>query len=99
MTTGHTHYRPIGFKIEYTHIDLKEKIVKAIVKYEGQIIMTVTVDLHADSIQKVGGLEEVSSLETYGVTEQDTLREIKCLSEFFIQNNISNPKEYYEQFK
>ncbi|RED51098.1 hypothetical protein [Cohnella lupini] len=80
--TGYAQYRPIGLKTEYTHVDLEKQLVKAIVKYKGKKIITVTVDLLADSIQKVGGLEEVSHLEVHGINEHDTLIMIKQMAEF-----------------
>ena len=92
--TGFTIYEPLGIKTEFVHIDLERRQVEAIVLYHQKIIMTIKVNLREKTVHKTGGFDEFPRIKEMGIIEQDTILEIERLSQFYVENGITNPKEY-----
>ena len=99
--TGFTVFEPIGIRTDYPFVDLEKKQVTGRILYKNKVLMTVHVDLQSNTIQKEGSLAEVAHLTTSDgikiVNEDREMTIIKSQAEFLIQNNISNPEEYFEQ--
>ncbi|PWA09268.1 hypothetical protein DCC39_13290 [Pueribacillus theae] len=93
---GYTLFRPVGIKIEYPLVDLRNKQVTGTVSYNDKIYMTVIVDLNFESVEVEGSVEELKEIS---MNEESHIRMFKTEAKFFVENNISNPKEYFEQFK
>ncbi|MFT9597413.1 hypothetical protein [Mesobacillus sp.] len=56
--------------------------------------MTVFVDLKTDTVQVQGDVDDLGDLSMDTDSYVDMF---KHQAEFFIENNISNPKEYYDK--
>ena len=98
--TGYTRIEPTGVTFDYPNVDLDSKLVTARVLFKGKMMMEVIIDFKLDTIQKKGSLEEIAHITTYNginrVTENMCIKSLKSTAKFFIDNNISNPKSYYE---
>jgi hypothetical protein len=99
VMSGFGIFEPIGLKTEFVYIDLDRHEVEADVLYNERKIMTVSINLKEMIVQKTGGYDEFPRLKEMGITEQDTILEIQLLGQMYIENGITNPKEYYERFK
>ncbi len=93
---GFTLYRPTGVKHEYPVVDLQNKQVIATVSYNDKIHMTVHVDVKSDKVDVEGSIEELKGIS---MDKESYIRMFAREAKFFVENNISNPKEYFEQFK
>lgn len=93
---GYTLFRPTGVKHEYPVVDLQNKQVTGTVSYKDIVYMTVIVDLKKDTVEIEGSVEELKDIS---MDKESYIRMFKSQAEFFVENNISNPKKYYEQFK
>ena len=90
---GYTLFKPTGVKHEYPVVDLQKKQVTGTVSYNDKIYMTVLVDLKTDKVYVEGSVKE---LEGISMEKDSYIRMFKNQAESFIENNISNPKKYYE---
>jgi|SRR5690606_5754215 len=93
---GYTLFRPTGVKHEYPVVDLQNKQVTGTVSYKDIVYMTVIVDLKKDTVDIEGSVEELKDIS---MDKESYIRMFKIQAEFFVENNISNPKKYYEKFK
>ena len=98
MNKGKTTFKPTGIKIVYPWVDLENKQVEARIEYEGNVIMKVIIDVPTGKAIKEGSVEEIVHL-TPRMSEEAYLRMFKVWAAIFIENGISNPKEYFDQFK
>lgn len=93
---GYTLFRPTGVKHEYPVVNLQNKQVTGTVLYKDKVYMTVIIDLKKDTVDIKGSVEELKDIS---MDKESYIRMFKSQAEFFVDNNISNPKKYYEQFK
>lgn len=61
--------------------------------------MTVRVNLKEKTVHKSGGFDEFPRIKEKGIIEQDTILEIVRLGQFYVENGITNLKEYYGHLK
>lgn len=94
-SVGRTIYKSTGINTEYLRIDLANKQVTGRVSYQGKVCMLVYVDVAADTVKVNGSIQELTHL-TGNMTEEDYIEVIKTTAKFYIENDISNPKAYYE---
>ncbi|MGD6830915.1 hypothetical protein ACQCT5_02040 [Sutcliffiella halmapala] len=94
-SVGRTVYKSTGIHTEYLRIDLANKQVTGRVSYQGKVCMLVYVDVGADTVKVNGSIQELTHL-TDNMTEEDYIEVIKTTAKFYIENEISNPKAYYE---
>jgi hypothetical protein len=98
LKEGKSYFKPTGIKIVYPWVDLENKQVEARIEYEGNVIMKVIIDVPTGKAIKEGSVEEIVHL-TPNMGEEDYLGMFKDWAAIFIENGISNPKEYFDQFK
>lgn len=91
-TPGYTVYKSIGLTFDYPFVDLEKKEVTGTVSFKNKICMTVIVNLQSDTVMVEGSVEDVLKEQN----DSDYVEEIKARAKFFVENKISNPKEYYE---
>lgn len=91
---GFTIFKPTGVLHEYPHVDLVKQQVTCIVLYKEETYMTVIVDLKNDTVQVQGDVDELGDLT---ISRESYIDMFKGQSKFFIDNNISNPKKYYDE--
>jgi hypothetical protein len=91
---GYTIYKPTGVHHEYPHVDLVKQQVTCAVTYKGKTYMTVIVDLKTDTVQIQGDVDELGDLS---MDKDSYINMFKHEARFFIDNNISNPKKYYDE--
>jgi hypothetical protein len=90
---GYTIFQPTGVCHEYPHVDLVKQQVTCIVLYKEETYMTVIVDLKNDTIQVQEGVDKLGELT---ISRDSYIDMFKDQAKFFIDNNISNLKRYYE---
>lgn len=94
--SGVTLFKPSGVRYSYPHIDLSSQIVTAIVTYENETVMKVTVDVKNDTVQvegNVDGLEEIS------MDKESCIDMFTHQAKYFIENNISSEEEWKERLR
>ena len=91
---GYTIFKPTGVRHEYPHVDLVKQQVTCIVLYKEETYMTVIVDLKNDTVQVQGDVDELGDLS---IGRDSYIDMFKQQARFFIDNNISNPKKYYDE--
>ncbi|RDW15147.1 hypothetical protein [Oceanobacillus chungangensis] len=91
---GYTIFKPTGVRHEYPHVDLFKQHVNCIVLYKDKTYMTVIVDLKNNTVQVTGDVDELGDLTISGDSYIDMF---KGHAKFFINNNISDPKKYYDE--
>ena len=91
---GYTIFKPTGVRHEYPHVDLVEKQVTCIVIYKEKTYMTVIVDLKKDTVQVLGDVDEIADLT---ISRDSYIDMFKGQAKFFVDNDISNPKKYYDE--
>ena len=91
---GYTLFAPTGVRHEFLQVDLIKKQVIGIVLYKEETYMTVLVDLKSDSVQVEG---DVDALGELSMDRDSYIDMFKSQAKFFIENNISNPKQYYDE--
>lgn len=94
-SVGRTIYKSTGIQTEYLLIDLAKKQVTGRVSYQGKVYMLVYVDVAADTVQVKGSMQELSHIAGL-MSEADYIEVIKTMAKFYIENDISDPKAYYE---
>jgi len=91
---GYTIFKATGVRHEFSQVDLVKKQVTCIVIYKDETYMTVIVDLKTETVQVEGDVDELGELSMDKNSYIDMFRQN---ARFFIDNNISNPKEYYDE--
>jgi len=91
---GYMLFKPTGVHHEYPHVDLVKQQVICAVTYKGKTYMTVIVDLKTDTVQVQGDVDELGELS---MDRDSYINMFKHEARFFIDNNISNPKKYYDE--
>ena len=91
---GCTIFKPTGVHHEYSYVDLVKQQVMCIVLYKEETYMTVKVDIKNDTVQVQGDVDKLGDLTISGDSNIDMF---KSQAKFFIDNNISNPKKYYDE--
>lgn len=94
-SVGRTIYKSTGIHTEYLRIDLTNKQVTGRVSYQGKVYMLVYVDVAADTVKINGSIQELTHL-TDNMTEEDYIEVIKTTAKFYIENEISDLKAYYD---
>ncbi|OCA84096.1 hypothetical protein A8F94_15330 [Bacillus sp. FJAT-27225] len=91
---GYTLFKSTGVQHEFPHINLEKQQVIGIVTYKEKTYMTVFVNLKTGSVQVQGDIDDLGDLSM----DRDAYVDMfKHQAQFFIDNNISNPKEYYDE--
>jgi hypothetical protein len=93
---GYTLFKSTGVQHEYPHIDLEKQQAIGIVTYKEKTYMTVFVDLKTDTVQVQGDVNDLGDLS---MDRHSYVDMFKHQARFFIENNITNPKEYYDHLK
>ena len=91
---GYTIFKATGVRHEFPQVDLVKKQVTCIVIYNDETYMTVIVDLKTETVQVEGDVDELGELS---MDKDSYIDMFKQNARFFIDNNISNPKEYYDE--
>ncbi|WP_191567425.1 hypothetical protein [Metabacillus idriensis] len=91
---GYTIFKPTGIRHEYLRVDLVKQQVTCIVLYKEETYMTVIVDLKNDTVQVQGDVDDLGDLT---ISRDSYIDMFKGQAKFFIDNNISNPKKYYDE--
>jgi hypothetical protein len=89
---GYTTFAPLRLAPEYTNIDLENKQVTGVVKYNNKVYLTVIVDVEQDKTIVKGSLRGISHL-TKLFKKRNYIQIIKSDAEDFIRNEVDNPKE------
>lgn len=91
---GSTIFKPTGVRQEFPHVDLVNQQVICKVVCGEKTFMTVMVDIKTDHVKIDGSVEPLGELSM----DQDSWVDLfKEQAKFFIENNISNPDEYYDE--
>ncbi|UOQ84719.1 hypothetical protein [Gracilibacillus salinarum] len=93
---GFTLFKPTGVKHEYSVVDVHNKQVTGTISYNGKVYMTVHVDLKTNTVDIDGSIKE---LEDIAMDKASYIDLFKSQAEFFVENNIRDPKKYYKQFE
>jgi hypothetical protein len=91
---GYTLYKPTGVQHEYPYVDLVKMQVTCCVIYKEKTYMTVMVDVKSDNLEVQGDVKELGDLS---MDRNSYLDMFKHQARFFINNNISDPKKYYDE--
>ncbi|WP_409294294.1 hypothetical protein V1498_13835 [Peribacillus sp. SCS-26] len=91
---GYTVFKSTGVNHEFPIIDLVNQLVVGTVTYKENTYMTVFVDLKANTVQVQG---DVSDLGDLSMDRDSYIDMFKHQAKFFIDNNISDSKEYYDE--
>lgn len=94
FNVGYTIFKPTGVRHEYSYVDLVKQQVTCIVLYKEETYMTVNVDLKNDIVQVQGDVDKLGDLT---IDRDSYIDMFKGQAKFFIDNNISNPKKYYDE--
>ncbi|MGP1908419.1 hypothetical protein ACTSEZ_09605 [Metabacillus sp. JX24] len=82
---GYTAFAPLRIAPEYTTIDLENKQVTGVVKYDGTVYLTVTVDVRLNKTTVRGSLRNISHL-TYPFKKRNYIDMIKSDAITFMGN-------------
>ncbi|WP_163101622.1 hypothetical protein [Peribacillus alkalitolerans] len=91
---GWTAFAPLTIEPEYK-IDLERKQVTGVVKYNQKVYLTVIVDVNNNKTEVKGSLRGISKL-TQPFKKSNYIEIIESEAEFFIENGITSPEEYYK---
>ncbi|WP_421379604.1 hypothetical protein ACOJQI_15870 [Bacillus salacetis] len=92
---GYTLFKTTGVNHNFPVVDLAKKQVTGTVSYNDKIYMTVLVDLNLDTVSVEGNVEELKEI---AMDKESYIEMFKSQAEFFVANNISNPKKYYDEY-
>jgi hypothetical protein len=92
---GYTLFVPTGVRHEYPEVNLEEQKIIGTVIYKNKIYMKVFIDLKADAVNVEGSVENLSDL--INMDKETYIEMFKSEARFFVENKISNPKQYYEE--
>jgi hypothetical protein len=90
---GYTLFKSTGVQHRFSHIDLEKRQAIGIVTYKEKTYMTVYVDLKTDTVQVQGDVDDLGDLS---MDRHSYVDMFKHQARFLIENNITNPKEYYD---
>lgn len=90
-------FKPTDISINYTNVDIKKKQVTANILYKDEIKTTITIDLDSNKIHQDGDFTELLNILP-SKDENSYIEEIKGWAEIFIENEITDPKKYFESF-
>ncbi|GKW46936.1 hypothetical protein NCCP2050_26280 [Planococcus sp. NCCP-2050] len=79
-------------------MDLLKKQVTATISYQYEVKMTVITDFITDQMYKEGDLSEILAVLP-SENEESYFEQIYDWSKIFVENEITDPKKYFEQFK
>lgn len=96
MSEGFTLFAPSDVKLAYPAVDLQKKQVTATFSYKGKMYMTVHLDLTRDTIDVVADYEELAQLE---IDKDIFINIFKSQAQYFIDNNIADPKKYFKHLE
>jgi hypothetical protein len=91
---GYTLFKPTGVKHNFPVVDLTKKQVTGTVSYNDTVYMTVLVDLSSDTVSVEGSVDELIEI---AMDKESYIEMFQSQAEFFVANNISNPKKYYDE--
>jgi hypothetical protein len=94
---GWTSFSPLKIVPEYT-VALEKGQVTGVVKYNQKIYLTVIVDVHNDKTEVKGNLLRIAK-HTKPFKKHNYIQIIKNEAEFFIENKITSPNEYYSKLR
>lgn len=95
FNVGYTLFKPVGLHHEFTHIDLMKQQVTGTISYKGKVYMTVIVNIKTDIVQVEGSIDDLGHVN---IDKNSYIEMFKHQAIFLIQHNISNPKQYYDEF-
>ncbi|WP_342578000.1 hypothetical protein [Psychrobacillus sp. FSL K6-2843] len=90
-SVGWTTFEPLRIVPEYTNIDLEKKQVTGVVKYNGEVYLTVIVDVQNNKTKTVGSLRRIAEV-TKPFKKSNYIEIIKSEAEFLIKNGETNPR-------
>ncbi|WP_146551277.1 hypothetical protein [Rummeliibacillus sp. SL167] len=88
-------FKRTGIIINYPHVDLIKKKVTATISIEEDVKMTVIVDLNLNVVSKNGNIDEILDILPDD-DEEYYIEVIRYWAEMFINNNIADPKAYFD---
>ena len=91
---GHTIFKPTGVRHEFPKVDLVNQQVICTVLYKEETYMTVIVDFKNDSVQVRGDVDELGNLS---MDKDSYIDMFKHWAKVFIDNDISNPSDYFDE--
>lgn len=94
--TGWTSFAPLKIMPEYT-VDLEKGQVTGVVKHNKKVYLTVTVDVLNEKTVAKGSLRRILK-HTKPFKKHNYIEMIKGEAEYFIENNITNPKDHDDKF-
>lgn len=89
---GYTTFAPLRLAPEYTKIDLKNKQVTGVVKYDNRVYLTVFVDVGLNKTVVNGSIRSISHL-TEPFKKRNYIEMIKSDAINFIENEIDSKKD------
>ncbi|WP_308635799.1 hypothetical protein [Paenibacillus silvisoli] len=95
MSIGQTEFKPMGMKIVYPWVDLENELVEARIELDGNIKVKVITDLKTGEQKQKGNWDDILCLSPT-MNEDTYLKMCKDWAILFIENGISNPKQYFE---
>ncbi|WCR27010.1 hypothetical protein L3476_28225 [Paenibacillus thiaminolyticus] len=93
--TGYTEFVPINIKAVFTNVDLEAQQITASITYQEKLIATLTFHLRENTMIKVGNFDDVCHFKKHGIDEQFFLSRIKGEVISIIENNISEPDDFF----
>lgn len=97
MGVGQSEFKPLGIKTIYPWVDLENKLVEARIELEDGIKIKVITDLKTGEQKQEGNWDDIIQL-CPSMNEEDYLKMFREWATIFIENGISDPKRYFEQF-
>ncbi|MFC6041192.1 hypothetical protein ACFPYN_17395 [Paenisporosarcina macmurdoensis] len=97
LEQGYADFQPIGIKITYTLVDLSKKQVISTISCDDEVKITIIIDLHLNQVYKNGSFDEILAVLP-SRDEESYINEINDWAKIFIENKITDPKKYFEQF-
>lgn len=91
---GYTTFKPTRVRHEFPKVDLVNQQVTCTVLYSEETYMTVIVDLKHDKVQVQGDVNELGDLS---MDKDAYIDMFKHWTNVFIDNDISNPSEYFDE--
>ena len=91
---GFTIFKPTGVRHEFPQIDLEKQQVMCTVIYQDKTYLTVFVDIRSESVKVEGSIDELGDLS---MDRESYIDMFRSEAKFFIENNIANAKEYYDE--
>ncbi|RJG23366.1 hypothetical protein [Paenibacillus thiaminolyticus] len=93
--TGYTEFVPLNLKAVFTDVDLEAQQITTNIIFEEKLIATLTFNLRENTMIKVGNFDDVCHFKKHGIDEQFILSRIKGEVLSIIENNISEPDDFF----